>query len=196
MAGGPEIPWRVFLSHTCELRAYPSGGSYVAAAERAVMAAGHVVVDMADFSAADQPPAALCVERLRSCDVYVGLYGTRYGSPVRDRPEVSYTELEFDTATEAGIPRLVFLLDMAASNVGIALDQLIDVEHGHRQRQFCRKVLDGGLIAAPAFDSSALLGQLVERSLRYLVVAPSYGVLTHAVAGSDVSVTWPVASLR
>ena len=95
--------WRVFVSHTSELRDYPPGNSYVAAVERAISAAGHVIVDMADFPAADQPAAGLCMDRVRGCEVYVGVLGTRYGSLVRDRPEVSYTELEFDTATEAGL---------------------------------------------------------------------------------------------
>src|SRR5215472_11394621 len=113
--------WRVFLSHTSELREFPPGNSYVAAVERAISATGHVIVDMADFPAADQPPAQLCIDLVRGCDVYVGVLGTRYGSPVPDRPEMSYTELEFDTATEAGLVRLVFLLDEGADDVGIPL---------------------------------------------------------------------------
>src|SRR6516162_6013018 len=106
---GAGAGWRVFISHTSELRNFPAGNSYVAEVERAVSAAGHVIVDMADFPAANQPPARLCADRVRGCDVYLGVLGTRYGSPVRDNPEVSYTELEFDTATRAGKDRLVFL---------------------------------------------------------------------------------------
>ena len=81
---------------------------------------------MADFPAADQVPAQLCADRVRGCDVYVGILGTRYGSPVRDMPEVSYTELEFDTATEAGLPRLVFVLDTERrqpGDPGVAADR-------------------------------------------------------------------------
>jgi Domain of unknown function (DUF4062) len=44
---------------------------------------------MRDFPAADLAPAQLCVERVRSCEVCVGLLGTRYGSPVRNRPKVN-----------------------------------------------------------------------------------------------------------
>jgi tetratricopeptide (TPR) repeat protein len=157
----------VFVSHTSELRDFPAGGSYVAAVERAISACGHVVVDMADFPAADQVPAELCRERVRGCEVYVGVLGTRYGSPVRDEPEVSYTELEFDTATEAALERLVFLLDTNAADVGIPLSRLMDAEFGARQLEFRRRVQECGLVTQ-LFADPATLGQLVERSLREL----------------------------
>jgi Domain of unknown function (DUF4062) len=157
----------VFISHTSELQDFPAGRSYVAAVKEAVSAAGHVVVDMADFPAADQPAADLCVERVRGCEVYVGVLGTRYGSPVRDRPEMSYTELEFATATDASLDRLVFLLDTNADGVGIPPAKLIDREFGDRQDAFRQRVRDGKLVKQ-SFASPAELGQLVERSLREL----------------------------
>ena len=159
--------WRVFVSHTSELRDYPRAGSYVAAVERAISACGHVIVDMKDFPSADKTPAQLCAERVRECDVYVGVLGTRYGSPVLDRPEVSYTELEFDTAAEAGLGRLVFLLDTVAEDVGNPPSGLMDHEFGARQEAFRRRVQDSGLVTQP-FTNPATLGQLVERSLREL----------------------------
>jgi Domain of unknown function (DUF4062) len=64
-------------------------------------------------------PAHLYADLVRGCEVSVGVLGTRYGSPVPDKPEMSYTELEFDTATDADLPRLVFMLDTHADNVGI-----------------------------------------------------------------------------
>ena len=139
----------------------------MAAVERAITACGHVIVDMADFPAADQVPAELCRERVRGCQVYVGVLGTRYGSPVRDNPEVSYTELEFDTATEAVLDRLVFLLDTDADKVGIPPSRLIDHQFGARQDAFRRRVQADGLVTQ-TFTDPATLGQLVERSLREL----------------------------
>ena len=91
--------------------------------------------------------------------MYVGVLGTRYGSPVRDKPEVSYTELEFDTATVAGLPRLVFLLDTAAADVGIPLAELIDNKFGARQEEFrCRVQASGPVtqyFASPAAARAA-----------------------------------------
>ncbi len=168
---GTGARWRVFVSHTSELRNFPAGEkSYIVEAERAIAAAGHVSVDMAGFPAADQLAAGLCADRVGGCDVYVGVLGTRYGSPVADRPEMSYTELEFDTATAAGLPRLVFLLDTDAADVGIPLAQLIDHAFGARQEAFRNRVQASGLVTQ-SFASPAELGRLVERSLRDLADA-------------------------
>jgi tetratricopeptide (TPR) repeat protein len=166
-SAGDGAGWRVFISHTSELQEFPRGKSYVAAVKGAISAAGHVIVDMAEFPAAGQPAAQVCADRVRGCEVYVGVLGTRYGSPVRDLPEVSYTELEFDTATEADLDRLVFMLDADADDVGIPPAKLIDREFGARQDAFRRRVRDSGL-TTQSFANPDKLGQLVERSLREL----------------------------
>jgi hypothetical protein len=157
----------VFLSHTSELREFPSGGSYIAKAERAVSAAGHAIVDMADFAAIDQAPASVCIAKVKASDVYIGIYGLRYGSPVRDQPEISYTELEFNTATEMSIPRLVFLLDDDSEDHGLPAKALKDREYGDRQDAFLKRVRDAGLTLQPFRNPDDLKG-LVERSLREL----------------------------
>lgn len=167
---------RVFLSHTSELARYPSGASYVAAAKAAVMAAGHVPIDMAEFESAPGPSADLCVRKVKSCQVYLGVLGTQYGSPVLDRPELSYTELEFETATAAGLDRLVFMLDTDTPLRDLPAEFFIDLQYGARQEAF-RSRVRGGDLTVQVFDSPAKLGQLVERSLRALnaEVAPGAG---------------------
>src|SRR5215468_7632196 len=111
-------PLRVFVSHTSELAAFPEKQSYVEAACVAVRRAGGVAVEMADFGARDQRSPEVCRAEVLGCDVYLVVIGFRYGTPVPGRDDrVSYVEFEFDVAGEAGMPRLVFLLDEATTTI-------------------------------------------------------------------------------
>ena len=159
-------PRRVFLSHTSELREFPRDRSFVAAAEAAVARAQDAIADMAYFPVRDDKPADYCEERVRGCEVYVGLIGLWYGSPVRDRPEVSYTELEFQAATEAGLVRLVFVLDEDAV-VPIPPGRLIDADPRlqARQRAFRARVLQAGVMAG-TFSSPEQLEVLLLQALQ------------------------------
>ena len=64
-------------------------------------------VGMEDFGANPNLPSEVCIEKLRSCSVFVGIVGPRYGS-IAETGE-SYCELEYNHAVKAGIPRLLFL---------------------------------------------------------------------------------------
>ncbi|MFO0940041.1 MAG: DUF4062 domain-containing protein [Pirellulales bacterium] len=134
---------QVFLSHTSLMARIPGDRTYVQAAIDAINANGFVPRDMRFFTADDRPPATLCVDTVAQCDVYIGVFGLDYGSPVRERPEVSYTELEFETALlekeRRNIRVLAFLLDATTTGAG---------SEDERQTRFRQRVLASGITSA------------------------------------------------
>ena len=158
-----QRPWRVFLSHTSDLREHPADRSFVGAAEAAIIRAGHALTDMAYFVARDSEPADYCVSLVAQADVYVGVIGFRRGAAVRGDQGRSYTELEFDSATELGLPRLVFLIhEDAADQAG----PTTDVSQAGLQREFRHRLQDAGVttvwVRSPGDLELALLHALVE----------------------------------
>jgi hypothetical protein len=102
---------------------------------------------MAYFTAREDKPADYCRQQLRQADVYVGIIGFRYGSPVADDPDQSYTELELDTATDLGLPRLLFMLDNKAE-LPLPQSFLSDPAYGERQSRFRARIKEIGMTVA------------------------------------------------
>jgi tetratricopeptide (TPR) repeat protein len=101
---------------------------------------------MAYFTAREERPAAYCRQQVQNANVYVGIIGFRYGSPVTDEPQLSYTELEFATATESGLPRLVFLLDRSAEAT-LPRSYRSDPRYAKRQEAFRARAAGAGVTA-------------------------------------------------
>jgi hypothetical protein len=70
---------------------------------------------MERFGSRVWPSLNVCREAVRGSVLYVGILGTQYGS-VKPESGKSYTELEYDEAGGAGIPRLMFLTAKAPSD--------------------------------------------------------------------------------
>jgi Domain of unknown function (DUF4062)/Tetratricopeptide repeat len=158
-------PLRVFLSHTSDLGQPREPESFVATAIGAVLRARHTVIDMAYFAARDTSSAATCVEMVAQSDIYIGIIGLRYGSPVRDRPDVSYTELEFEAAGEHRQPRLIFLVGEDSAHLPRKRQSK---EDRARQDAFRRRLLGSSLtivrVSKPSELELAIYQALIERA--------------------------------
>lgn len=126
--------------------------------------AGFALSSMAYFTARHQKPADYCRHEVAEADIFIGIVGLRYGSPVRDRPELSYAEFEFEVATELGKPRLLFLLD----EHGKYPRHLRDPDHADRQDAFRRQLSEAADLTFVRFTGPDELETLVYQALMEL----------------------------
>lgn len=80
---------------------------------KAVLEMGHIPVGMEMFSAGDEDQWNLIARQIEASDYYIIIVGHRYGSETAEG--ISYTEKEYDHATEIGIPTLGFVIDDEAA---------------------------------------------------------------------------------
>src|SRR5947208_3429338 len=109
---------RVFISST-----FSDLLEFRQALQNAIRQLGVVDISMEHFGARDARPREECVRIVaHESDVFIGVYAHRYGTVPRDEKK-SIVEAEYDAATEAQLPRLIYLVhDDAQWNPG-SIDQ-------------------------------------------------------------------------
>jgi hypothetical protein len=65
---------------------------------------------MEDWPAMEADGVKASLNKVDQADIYIGVFGFRYGF-VPKGSEISITEMEYNRATEKGIPKLIFLMD-------------------------------------------------------------------------------------
>lgn len=83
------------------------------AVAHAIRRLDHQTKAMEDYVASDNRPLDKCLDDVRSCDAYIGIFALRY-SFIPEGYNKSITHLEYEAAKDAGIPCLFFLLDEKA----------------------------------------------------------------------------------
>lgn len=69
-----------------------------------------IVKGMEYFGSKPGTPMDECLIEVKSCQVYIGVFGMRYGS-VPEGQELSMTHLEYEEAQRCGLPSLIYVID-------------------------------------------------------------------------------------
>jgi hypothetical protein len=94
---------------------------------------------MEHFPAQEAPPLDVALAALEECDVYVGVIGDLYGSSPPGRV-ISYTELEYNRATELDMYRIILVLDEDAQVNRLHVER--DPDRLRRLARFRARILE------------------------------------------------------
>lgn len=133
-------PISIFVSST-----YKDLAACRAEVEKRLIGLEQAVKGMEYFGSSSNTPLEVCRNKLRECKLMILLLGVSYGS-IEPSSGKSYTELEYEYATELGIPVLAYEADLSSNNTGIPLDA-IDYENKVRLDEFKKTVEKSHLIS-------------------------------------------------
>jgi hypothetical protein len=78
--------------------------------QRVLVRLEQIVKGMEYFGSNPKKPLDVCLETVKSCKVFVGIIGMRYGS-VEKETKKSFTQLEYEEAKKNRIPILIYIID-------------------------------------------------------------------------------------
>lgn len=111
-------PISIFVSST-----YRDLAACRAEVEKQLVSLEQAVKGMEYFGSSSDTPLAVCKAKLRECKLMILLLGVSYGS-IEATSGKSFTELEYDYATELDIPILAYEADLSSVNLGIPFDAI------------------------------------------------------------------------
>ncbi|MEY9932453.1 hypothetical protein ABH926_007104 [Catenulispora sp. GP43] len=157
--GRDPSPLRVYISSTFE-----DLPEHRAQVRLAMQRLDVTDVVMGTYVAEESRPLDRCLADVRSSDLYIGLLAWRYGY-IPDGHDKSITELEYDQAGEADVPRLMFLHDETAPWPPVWVDRgaAYDKIETFRQRVAERHVCD---FFTTADDLRSKVAEAVSREIQ------------------------------
>lgn len=78
--------------------------------QRVLVRLEQIVKGMEYFGSSPKKPLEVCLETVRTCKVFVGIIGMRYGS-IEEETKKSFTQLEYEEAIKNKIPILIYIID-------------------------------------------------------------------------------------
>ena len=107
-----------------------------------------IVRGMEYLEASPVSPIEKCLNDVRSCNLYVGIFGMSYGS-IPDGHEESMTHLEYNEAFQCDIPTLIYIIDeesqpLLAKHIetGPGAEKLIALKSILRKKHTCSSYTD------------------------------------------------------
>jgi hypothetical protein len=174
------MPTTVFLSST-----FVDLEEHRRLARDAITRLEHGTQSMEFFGALPESPKEECLRLVRGADIYVGIFGVRYGSLDPDTGK-SLTHLEYEEASALKLPCLVYIIDEDRHPVlpryvelGESASKLADLK-----AQLQRKHVVGYFSSAQ--DVAAKLTQDLVRLLGARERAPTAAVLAHIAKNATV----------
>ena len=144
-----------------------------------------VVRGMEYFGSRPGTPLDECLASVRSCKLYIGVFGMRYGS-TPDGYEKSFTHLEYEEAQQQGLPSLIYIFDDINERIlvkdiefGIGAEKLKHLKGHLRKTHLCGSYTSPADLASKIIhDVPAALAQAGANVNEFMHPVDSYEMIS------------------